>query len=504
LGYFLQQLLTRYVVVGQAISIDVLPDDVLLAIFDFCVNEDSIQLSRFSTLRKKVIEVWQPLVHVCRRWRSVIFGSPRRLNLRLVCSAKTPARDTLDVWPAFPLHIQGSNLEGGIGNIIAALEHSDRVCRIDLWGLSSSHLEKLLAAMQVPFPELTYMELRSYGEVALPESFLGGSAPRLRLLYLDNIPFPGLPKLLLSATHLFELRLEDIPQSGYISPEAMVTALSTSTRLNSLVLRFQPEFPLSLPDRPPPPPTRSVLSFLTYFEFKGLSEYLDDLVACIDAPRLDQLNIYISDDFIFDTPQLIQFICRTPRLKTLEKAHVTFDADVIAVGFSSPTSGANPLEVEIFSCRELDLRVWSMVQLCTLSLPPLSTLEDLYIYGDLSSQAHWQDNIENARWLELLQPFRAVKNLYLSEKIALCIVPALQELVGSRATEVLPTLQNIFLERLEPSGPIQEGIWQFVATRQVTSDPIAVSLWDRGQDSERIPVFLWDSGQDTDSEDSQD
>ena len=71
-------------------SIDVLPDDVLLDIFDFFVEEGRQSLS------KVFVEEWQTLVHVCRRWRSVVFGSPHRLNLRLVCSAKTPARDMLD------------------------------------------------------------------------------------------------------------------------------------------------------------------------------------------------------------------------------------------------------------------------------------------------------------------------------------------------------------------------------------------------------------------------
>jgi hypothetical protein len=132
---------------------------------------------------------------------------------------------------------------------------------------------------------------------------------------------------------------------------------------------------------------------------------------------------------------------------------------------------------------ELDWQISSLEQDCTSSLPPLSTLEDLYIYEGPSSQAHWQDNIENALWLELLHPFRAAKNLYLSEEFSRRIVPALQELIGSRATEVLPNLQNIFLERLRPSGPVQEGIRQFVATRQVTGDPIPVARWDRlGED----------------------
>ena len=71
-----------------------------------------------------------------------------------------------------------------------------------------------------------------------------------------------------------------------------------------------------------------------------------------------------------------------------------------------------------------------------------------------------------------------MKNLYICKTFAPHIVPALQELVGVRTTEVLPTLQNIFLEELQASGHVLEGIQQFVAARQVTGHPIAVSRWD--------------------------
>jgi hypothetical protein len=71
-----------------------------------------------------------------------------------------------------------------------------------------------------------------------------------------------------------------------------------------------------------------------------------------------------------------------------------------------------------------------------------------------------------------------VKNLYLCERIMPRIAPALQELVGARTTEVLATLENIFLKGLQPSGPLQEGIEKFVAARQLTSHPVAVSRWD--------------------------
>jgi hypothetical protein len=65
----------------------------------------------------------------------------------------------------------------------------------------------------------------------------------------------------------------------------------------------------------PPPLTRSVLSALTDFRFKGVSEYLEDLVARIDAPLLRELYITLFNQIVFDTPQFVQFISRTPELK---------------------------------------------------------------------------------------------------------------------------------------------------------------------------------------------
>ena len=217
--------------------IDVLSDNVLLDIFDFCANEDI-------GLTKKGIEAWQTLVHVCRRWRSVVFGSTHRLDLRLFFTAKTPARDTLDVWPALPLLIQcrGNYTTETVDNIIAVLECSDRVSQIDMI-IPGSYLENVLPIMlQGPFPELTHFSLElplrdGTMTTALPSSFLGGSAPRLRTFVLDYIPFPGLPKLLSFATHLVSLHC-NIPYSGYISPKSMATCLSVLTRLEYLSLRF--------------------------------------------------------------------------------------------------------------------------------------------------------------------------------------------------------------------------------------------------------------------------
>ena len=120
-----------------------------------------------------------------------------------------------------------------------------------------------------------------------------------------------------------------------------------------------------------------------------------------------------------------------------------------------------------------------LAQIFTSSLPPFSTSEDLYIQEEEDLQLDWYKNIEITAWLELLRPFTGVKDLYLSEQFVPRIAPALQLLVGGRTTEVLPTLQNIFLEGFLSSGSVQEGVRQFVAARQATSHPITVACWDR-------------------------
>jgi hypothetical protein len=99
--------------------------------------------------------------------------------------------------------------------------------------------------MRVPFPELTDLFLSSLDETppAIPDSFLGGSSPRLRSFDLFGFPFQGLPNLLLSATHLVHLGLSRIP---HVSLEAIVALLSELSSVERLSLQFK--FPQSRPD----------------------------------------------------------------------------------------------------------------------------------------------------------------------------------------------------------------------------------------------------------------
>ena len=461
-------------------TFDMLADDVLLEIFDFYVKEQRIQM-------------WVRLAHVCRRWRNVVFQSPHRLDLRLICTESTPTRNTLDIWPRLPLIIisgySGYVNNTGLDNLIAALEHNDRVCRIEFNNFSSRPPRAVTesAAMQKPFPQLT--DLRICNVLGwerpirpIPNSFLGGSAPHLRSLYLDGTTFPGLvPNLLLSATHLVHLELNRIPSTGYIPPEAIATSLTALTSLELLRLHFQDPRPRPALEsrRPPPPPqTRSTLPTLTKIRFQGVSEYLEGILARIDAPRLNELDITFFNQIIFGTPQLFQFISRRPTLSAPEEGHIVFNSSAIFVRFPSQTPDSGTLGVRIL-CTTSEWQLSSLEQVCTSSLPPFPTLEDLYIFEDLYFPPCWQDDIENTLWQELLQPFAAVKNLYLCKKVMPRIAPALQELVGGRATEVLPNLEKCFLEEFLPTGPLHEGIEKFVAARRFAGHPFTVSRWDR-------------------------
>ena len=455
-------------------TIGTLPDVALLRIFDFYVDE-------------RWIEGWCILVHVCRKWRNVVFGSPRRLNLRLYCEASTPVGKMLDVWPPFPIVIKVYGYEiralwWGMENVTEALKHNDRMQRIELSDVSRSRFENALAAMQQPFPTLTYLLLESGGDETVlvqPDSFLGGSAPCLQELFLRRIPFPGVPKLLLSTTHLVHLRLWGIPHSGYFSPEAVATGLSVLIRLESLIISF--ESPRSRPDqsnRRPPPPTRTLLPVLTELWFEGVSDYLEDLVARINAPLLDELRIKFFHQLIFDTPQLTQFINRTPKFKAHDEACVFFsDRDV---SFTLPQTSDGRLRLEI-SCTQPDWQLSSLAQICSSSFPEalFPTVERLYIHCSISL-LRWPDEIDSGQWLELLHPFIAAKALYISTEVAPRIIPTLQELSRERVTDVLSNMQTLFVEETL-SEPAQKAIWRFVAARQFAGHPIAVSRWERSQ-----------------------
>ena len=152
-------------------------------------------------------------------------------------------------------------------NIIAALERNDRICQIRM--KPDLQWEKLLDAMQEPFPALTHLILLSDIEIA-PVVFMGGS--RLQYLQLERVPILGLPKLLLftsSSPSLSASTFAIFPNPGTFHPRR---SSPVSPRCQGLKYFHWDSNPLDLaPNRENsrhlPPPTRSVFPALIKLHF---------------------------------------------------------------------------------------------------------------------------------------------------------------------------------------------------------------------------------------------
>ncbi|KAI9429269.1 hypothetical protein H4582DRAFT_2031305 [Lactarius indigo] len=468
----------------RPLTIGVLPDDVLLEIFDFC--------------RKTLLYTnlpgweWHLLVHVCQRWRQIVFASPHRLHLWILCTSGTPVRTNLGIWPPFPIVINGFS-RGSItpadeDNVIAALEHPDRVRYLKL-DAAGPQLERVVTTMQEPFPVLTHLQIFSKGgnTPALPGGLLGRSAPRLRTIYFHSILYPTLPVLLLSAGDLVTLRLHNIPPTGYISPEAMVGGLAALPKLERFIIEFQSV--TSRPDRIRlPPATRIVLPALTSFEFKGASEYLEDLVARIDSPQLERsFVVYFNQLVDFQVEQLSQFIHRSvgPKLTDFKHARITFFSD--KVSFAMYRHAEHPFSdrplTSVISCEGIDWQASHVAQMFSELSATLSNMAHLELKVQLKGGRRLEGT-EDVEWPHLLHQFSTVQTLRVSRELAGHAALALDDIAEEMATELLPSLDLIFLE-----GQPTPSAEKFVVVRQLSGRPIAV-VYTETEFSRRLRSYI--------------
>lgn len=447
-----------------------LPDNILLDIFDFY---------RKNLYYRTDIWRWRILVHVCRRWRQIIFESPRRLDLRILCTEETPVKKNLGIWPAFPIVVDyryyGRSIEPkGEGNVIAALRHPDRVCSValDVWG---PQLEMITTAMQESFPVLTHLHInaREGNTPVFPGEFLGGSAPCLQEIYFFRVPFPALPKLLLSANDLVKLELLEIPPTGYISHEAMVVGLGALLRLETFIIEFQSA--TFHPNRTDPVSSmaRTELPALTYFRFKGASEYLEDLVAQIDGPQLGSIVIiYLNQLIDFQVGQLSKFIERSvgPELTLLRHAHITFDSRRVSITRRANQSRCTwcPASTSVY-CNDIDWQVSHMAQVLSYFHVTLSAVIHLNLEDESEDLRFRGSSIDQVEWQHLLRQFSAVKTLHVSQKLAQHVALALEDVTEEIVTEVLPSLDLIRV-----AGQPASSIKKFITARRLSGRPVTV------------------------------
>jgi len=120
-----------------------------------------------------------------------------------------------------------------------------------------------------------------------------------------------------------------------------------------------------------------------------------------------------------------------------------------------------------------------VVELCRELFPVLSEVECLEINGDPNLPLESQVDMGPLQWLKLFHPFPAVQGLYISKKLGSHIAHAFQVLTRERVTEVLPLLHILSFGGLKPYEAIQGITEPFVASCQLSGDPIVVTRWDQ-------------------------
>jgi hypothetical protein len=431
---------------------------------------------------------WKGLAHVCQRWRQIICASPRYLDLHIFCSSRMSFKENLSLWPKFFLNISCC-IPRDEDNVVAALQHPDRVRHVRLYlseEVESSKVEEVLGMLQVSFPMLTHLNLSGSerGVLDLPDRFLGAAAPGLQDLSLGGVSFPALSTLLLSTRDLVSLRLESIPPTGYVSPEAMVGSLVLLTKLRTLCIEFpnpiDSELPLCQQPRylPTDSPMPAVLPTLTEFRFHGDSEYLEDLLAQITMPQVEVVDIeYFKPEV--ETSQLSQFIGRTANLTFAQFRHakLTFDFHNAYIGLHDP-------QVE-FHQAWFTLTIWdpefnfpisSMVNVLGQLVALLTNVGELSIAGEhlhnRSKCSPLKGYVGGDEWIPLLRPFTAVEALEVYGGLAAYVSSAFEWYLEDIDMDVLPALQFLCLddESIDEVGTNEE----FLAFRQRSGHPVAI------------------------------
>jgi hypothetical protein len=422
-------------------------------------------------------QLWPRLVHICRRWRCIVFMSYRDLHLQLFCTHGMPVLKILDCWPALPIVVEYGGSPAldppapeDEDNIMTILKHCGRVCSISLT-VTRSLLERL-DAIKEPFSELEHLVLLSQDGVrlTLPGTFRWG--PRLRSLHLTGIALLELSQLLSSSSFLVDIQLHEMPNVGCFTPKSLLNALSRMTQLRSLSLRLLPNTAFIVV--PHPSGHRAVLPTLTCLKYQGSSECLNEFLAMIHAPRLADIEITFFDEPIFALSNLPE--SRIEMQMSYRRSDILFSEDSVSISLTRPASTC--FKFQVF-CETFSRRLSSLVNFCTRFSAFLSFVEDLRI--SMTPMSSEQNDSDREEWLKLIHAFGGTKwfhlagNSVFTTEIALALQPS---------ETVLPVLHKLYIrEPVSRYAPLREAVTLFVHSRLLSCHFIGVEYERRQRPS---------------------
>ena len=331
--------------------------------------------------------------------------------------------------------------------------------------------------MGEPFSMLVNLSLSSAStrdtSLVFPKTCL---APNLRHLTLLGIDLPKRLRLLSSTVSLVTLVLTDIRASGYFRPRLLVARLESLPLLEELSVGFSIPIPRPSAEKELLGKWGGIVALanLKGLSFKGVSAYLERIVAQIRAPRLERLDITLFNQLAFPLPRLFHFVNRTDGLK-LSIVEVKFANDAVSIIMNHHNARQHNGHFNLHViCRQLDWQIDCAAQICGALVPALFGVEKLILnfYAQMMP-TEWQNGeIDGVTWHELLRTFAGVNELHLCAALSEELSHALQVNDAGSDPGLLPGLHGIVCECDRRHA--HKLFHSFIHARRVAGRPVII------------------------------
>ena len=485
------------------IFIGTLNNDVLLIIFNFCrlaVEEEVKVISdegnwNFGFVRPRW---WHTPTQICQRWRSLIFASPSRLNLYVVCTKVTPIEEILAYFPHLPLEVNYMFLwereqRQAQRNVLLSLQRRHHLRSINLRA-PDAVLQRMVIPLDDEFPLLDRLAIisddQSFGAssgVTLPKTL---RAPNLRHLILENFDLQIGAPILTTSIQLVSLGLWRIPASTHIPPEYLVDLFVLMPQLRAVSVSFRANHDSPIPHSgvgtypllaPEAPNLFFTLCCLEELSFTGYSTYLEGILACIIAPVLRKFDVFFLDQHSYGTlPNLSRFLNATAEL-SFRVAMINFDEYCVIINSGDQGGDIRPSrgdKLPFCLCGWVDPSTWhiaSASDICNTFGPVFSVTEELILghYHKYDTQSERRGNVNRVNWRTILRQFRNIKTLSipneLIEELSLSLEPDCEGYLA-----LLPELQQIVVT--EGFRKLGNEFDAFIVSRRIAGRPVNVNV----------------------------
>jgi hypothetical protein len=214
---------------------------------------------------------------------------------------------------------------------------------------------------------------------------------------------------------------------------------------------------------------RVILPTLTRLSFRGITKYLERLLARIDAPRLGDIEITLFDEPTIGVSNLRKFIDRVEMQKSHRQADIMFSEHSVSISLTQPAPTCLKLQV---LCESESRQLFHIARICSFLSVCLFSVDDLRIKATRPSSMQYSAE----RWTNLIRSFSGTKWFHVAGVFSTEIVLALQDSEMWGGT-MLPALHKLCIREPGPRyAPLREVAVLFMVSRRRSSRVIGVEF----------------------------